>query len=291
MDEFILNNFDLLCCPKCKNDLIYNLDGLYCSYCNSTFKKYNGIFRLLVDDVKYDVSPTDWDKYNWALVEEIRAKNRMKKIVKFIPKEGNHLDIGTGRGEGTLEVNKIKNTIGIDYGNRSLDVAKKYGLNLFQADARHLPFQDMSFNSITALDVLEHIPEPDIFFSEVFRALTDDGVFIFQTPVAETERIKDMAKKIFNKYKFIQKLDKFAYKIRSKDKKINSDAENELIGKQPYDKVIKNKRLLSLISNSNFKIIKRKKINYYASSYFLQLFCYSDLFICKKANDKCRISI
>jgi len=206
----------------------------------------------------------------------------MKKILKLIPKEGNHLDIGTGRGEGTLEVNKIKNTIGIDYGNRSLNVAKRYGLNLFQADGRHLPFKKTSFNSITALDVLEHIPKPSFLLSEVFRTLTDDGIFIFQTPVAETEKIKDIAKKILNKYRSIQRMDKLVFKIRSKGKKLNSDLKNQLIGKQPYDKVIKNKELVSLLNNSNFKIMKRKKVKYYASSYFLQLFCNSDLFICKK---------
>jgi ubiquinone/menaquinone biosynthesis C-methylase UbiE len=233
----------------------------------------------------YEVAPNDWDNYNWELVEEIRAKNRMKKILKFIPKEGFHLDIGTGRGEGTQEVNNIKPTIGIDYGNRSLNIAKTYDLNLFQADGRHLPFKDRLFNSITALDVLEHVPEPNIFLDEVFRTLSDDGIFIFQTPVAETEKIKDWAKEIYNKHKIIQKLDKIFFVFRS-SKKINSVATNRLITSQPYDTAIKNRDLLSLISSSNFEITKRKKISYFASSYFLQLFCYSDLFLCKKMDKR-----
>ena len=138
MDDFISNNLHLLCCPGCKNDLVYNGDNLCCSECKTVYQKYNGIYRLLIDNMDYEVTPNDWDNYNWELVEEIRAKNRMQKILKFIPKEGIHLDIGTGRGEGTQAVNNIKPTIGIDYGNRSLNIAKTYDLNLFQADGRHL---------------------------------------------------------------------------------------------------------------------------------------------------------
>lgn len=281
MDDIILTNLHLLCCPGCKHDLVYYLEKLYCSNCKTVYQKHNGIYRLLIEDMDYDVTPDDWDNYNWDLVEEIRAKFRMKKVLKLIPKEGLHLDIGTGRGEGTLEVHKIKHTIGIDYGNRSLNVAKNYDLNLFQADGRHLPFKDRTFNSITALDVLEHVPEPGILLHEVFRTLSDDGLFIFQTPVAETEKRKDWAKQIYNKHKIIRILDKIAFILRSPNK-INSNITNKLIGSQPYDKVIENAKLLSLISSSTFKIVKRKKINYYASSYFLQLFCYSDLFACKK---------
>jgi len=282
MDDITLNILHLLCCPKCKCELFNKDHKLHCMCCNAVYENHNGIYRLLIDSMSYEVLPDDWDEYNWDLVEESRAKRRMKKVLKYIPKNGNHLDIGTGRGEGTLEVSKLKNTIGIDYGTRSLGIAKKYNLNLFQADGRHLPFKDDSFNSVTAMDVIEHIPHPEMFFDEVYRVLTNDGVLILQTPVVETEAIKDWAKKIRNKYRIIRKVDNLALSLRSRLFKANPDSTNAQIGSQPFDIFIKNDQLVSLITQSNFKIFKTKKVNYFVSSYFIQMFSYADIFLCKK---------
>lgn len=232
-----------------------------------------------------NVTAADWDNYPWEYLEKIRAKRRMKKVLKYIPTKGIHLDIGTGRGEGTYEVAKIKNTIGIDYGSRSLKIAKTYDLKLAQTDARYLPFKTGFFDSITALDVAEHIPKPYLFFSEVYRVLKPDGVFILQTPVEETENLKTWSKKVYGKYKIIRFLDKIADKIRVKitnEDYAPKEKHSNIVMKQPYDTVLTNRDLIKLFHNSNFEIIKRKKINYFVRELFIQLFSYSDLFICKK---------
>lgn len=49
-------------------------------------------------------------------------------------------------------------------------------------DAIKLPFSDASFASVVAFQVMEHIPEPQIFLDEVFRVLKPGGVLFIMTP-------------------------------------------------------------------------------------------------------------
>ena len=47
---------------------------------------------------------------------------------------------------------------------------------------KNLPFLDGEFNTIILSDVLEHIPEPELLWSEMVRILADDGVLIVNVP-------------------------------------------------------------------------------------------------------------
>lgn len=51
-----------------------------------------------------------------------------------------------------------------------------------QADAQHLPFKEASFNTIFALEVIEHLNKPEQFLEEANRVLTEKGKLILTTP-------------------------------------------------------------------------------------------------------------
>jgi len=174
---------DILVCPSCKGDLNNINNSKRCMKCNITFKKIDNI-QSFIDQSShsYEIEPDDWDNFAWEKIEEERGRNRMKKVLKYINKKGLHLDVGTGRGDGTFEVSKVKTTIGIDYGLRSLRIASIKNPYIYQVDARHMPFKDNSFDSITLLDVIEHIPSPEIAIAEIYRVLKSDGILLLQTP-------------------------------------------------------------------------------------------------------------
>lgn len=273
---------DILCCPICKSDLTFNDNNIACASCGAEFNKNkHDIYNFIPKSNETTKVTSDaWDEYQWEIVEEERARRRMRKMVKYIPKDGMHLDVGTGRGEGTLEVSKIKETYGIDYGSKSLSIAKNYGLDqLYQADGRQLPFKDNSFHSMTALDVIEHIPDPLLFMKEAYRLLDKNGILILQTPVQETEDRKTWAKKLYRKYKILRIFDLIhLFRVKLGIIKVNSKNKGMMIP-QPYDINLTEKMLLDIIADVNFHIVKRFKVNYYVANYFVQLFSYSDVFI------------
>lgn len=59
-----------------------------------------------------------------------------------------------------------------------------FSMQFARADGRHLPFSDDTFNLVSAISIIEHIPRinRDKFLSEVRRVLTGDGLFFLQIP-------------------------------------------------------------------------------------------------------------
>lgn len=49
-------------------------------------------------------------------------------------------------------------------------------------DAQSLPFADNTFDAVTLLDVLEHIPHPDAALAEAIRITCPGGLIVCQTP-------------------------------------------------------------------------------------------------------------
>ena len=57
-------------------------------------------------------------------------------------------------------------------------------------DGVHLPFKDISFDNIIALEVLEHVEELDDLMFEINRALKKDGFFVASIPFGWPEHEK-----------------------------------------------------------------------------------------------------
>jgi ubiquinone/menaquinone biosynthesis C-methylase UbiE len=71
--------------------------------------------------------------------------------------------------------------VGIDYDMRSLYQHQALK-NKVRGDIEHLPFQDQSFDLVTANMVLEHVKNPTALLLEVRRILRSNGSFLFHTP-------------------------------------------------------------------------------------------------------------
>jgi SAM-dependent methyltransferase len=98
------------------------------------------------------------------------------------------LDIGIGLGEmlQTYEQMRYRNYIGIDISPSTVEYCKKLKLNCIHVDSspEWLLNNKNSFELITLLDVIEHIPKVQIidFLKACREALTDTGKIIIQTP-------------------------------------------------------------------------------------------------------------
>jgi len=93
------------------------------------------------------------------------------------------LDIGSGYCTHSLYLKeKGFNVIAIDVSAVALSKAKT-SLCRVCADAQCLPFKSNVFGKVLCLEVLEHLPNPEMCMRETQRVLTDGGNALFTTPV------------------------------------------------------------------------------------------------------------
>lgn len=201
--------------------------------------------RITVDPI-----PRDWDEVLDRLSRGDRRSSSCKKIIEKNKGEGTlHLDIGTGQGQFLDKLSTIKNIklCGLDYGFSSTSICKKKGHTMIQADARFLPFKKEISDSVSPLDVIEHIPSYHLVIREVNRALKRNGLLIITTP---------------NKSSVLIKIKIFLIRIKV------------LKQKQPYDEPIYLDNLIEEIRRNRFSIDKIRKFDFI---YFLIL--------CRKINN------
>jgi len=95
------------------------------------------------------------------------------------------LDIGCGTGNLCKEVMPIFTHVhGCDISDSALSLAKTLGISVKKVDVNQppLPYDSHTFDAITALDVIEHLFDPQSFLHELHRLLKPGGQLILSTP-------------------------------------------------------------------------------------------------------------
>lgn len=199
----------------------------------------------------------------WKDYKEFQGENVADEVLRLSRKyiHGKVLDVGAGSG---ALIKRIPNSIGID-------LVERPGIK--KASITDLPFEDSSFDTIFAMEILEHLDDKDLKkgLSEVNRVLNKEGYFIVTVPNDENledrmvtcphcgkrfHRVQHM--RSFNKITIKQILENHGFKIIK-------------IKQEPYDfnrkigpLVIKYKHirflkpLLNLVKKGNLFIIARK---------------------------------
>jgi ubiquinone/menaquinone biosynthesis C-methylase UbiE len=98
-----------------------------------------------------------------------------------------HLDFGCYKGSflRSLDNKNITNRVGVDISRQAIDEAKLKHPDLATIHLNQttpLPFSDKEFQSITLMDVLEHVYEQIELLKELRRVLRDDGILIVTVP-------------------------------------------------------------------------------------------------------------
>lgn len=109
------------------------------------------------------------------------AKNYLREsMIACIPfVNGKVLDIGCGKKPyEKLFQEKSEHYFGLDYPEKGNNLVKMDMIG----DAQHLPVKSDSINSVICNQLLEHLPESNIFFSEVSRVLKKNGYLILTVP-------------------------------------------------------------------------------------------------------------
>lgn len=96
------------------------------------------------------------------------------------------VDIGGGYGRLCIFLKKYaKNVTLAEPSQQQLDIAKDYlkghkDISCVRTQADSLSFKDKSFDLITMIRVMHHLPDPSTEFSELYRVLADDGYIVLE---------------------------------------------------------------------------------------------------------------
>lgn len=199
----------------------------------------------------------------WKNYKEFQGENVADEVLRLSKKyiHGKVLDVGAGTG---ALIKKIPNAIGID-------LVERPGIK--KASITDLPFDNSSFDTVFAMEVLEHLDDKDLRkgLDEVKRVLKKEGYFIVTVPNDENledrmvncphcgkrfHRVQHM--RSFNKITIKQTLEDYGFKI-IKIKQEPYDF-NKKIGSWiiRYKNIRLLKPLLNLVKKGNLFVIARK---------------------------------
>ncbi len=93
------------------------------------------------------------------------------------------LDVGCGAGQVVDRLTQAGfEAHGVDVSEPNIARARKISERCQMYDGRHLPFPDDHFASVGALNVLEHVEEPEAFLAELVRVVTPGGRLVVSSP-------------------------------------------------------------------------------------------------------------
>jgi SAM-dependent methyltransferase len=96
---------------------------------------------------------------------------------------GKALDVGCGVGQVVARLTEAGfQAYGVDVSEPSVARAKKFCERCQVYDGKRLPFPDNYFDSAGALNVLEHVDEPEAFLQEVVRVVVPGGKVVISSP-------------------------------------------------------------------------------------------------------------
>jgi SAM-dependent methyltransferase len=93
------------------------------------------------------------------------------------------LDVGCGAGQVVGKLTQAGfEAYGVDVSEPNIERARKHSDRCFFYDGKHLPFPDRYFASAGALNVLEHVEEPEAFIPEMVRVVEPGGTVVISSP-------------------------------------------------------------------------------------------------------------
>ncbi len=148
--------------------------------------------KNVINNAFYEELHSGWYTATDHPVALLRAENAVRnpwisqEIHRRCDARAKVIDIGCGAGFLTNELALQQFEVtGIDISAKSLDVAKEYDaakkVNYIVANAYQLPFGNESFDVACAMDVLEHVEDPQRLIQEASRVLKPGGLFFFHT--------------------------------------------------------------------------------------------------------------
>ena len=130
--------------------------------------------------ILFEVEESHW----WYLGRRRIIATLVEKICRTLNKTNpSILDVGCGTGANLKMLAAYGNAEGVDISSQAVDFCRQRGLDSVKLGAiEHLPYDDSSFDVVTALDVIEHLDGDVAGLREIRRVLRPDGRVLLFVP-------------------------------------------------------------------------------------------------------------
>ena len=125
------------------------------------------------------------DSHWWYVGRRLILESFLEQIVQKIRNSQSAiriLDVGCGTGGNLEMLAKFGAAEGVDVSDDALEFCKRKGLKAHKGLAESLPFDDESFDVVTALDVVEHLDDDVAGLNEMYRVLRRGGKTLIFVP-------------------------------------------------------------------------------------------------------------
>lgn len=124
----------------------------------------------------------------WTFYDKIIQYIRFNRAAREVPDGCILVDCGCGTGEFLKFIrNRIKNGYGIDSVLKGSEIEK---IHFLEGDLdKKIPLPSDHVDCVTALAIIEHLNQAEIFAGEVFRILKKGGTCILTTPAPMSKPI------------------------------------------------------------------------------------------------------
>ncbi len=120
---------------------------------------------------------------HWWFSSRTRALNAMMRPILPQSPDFKLLDIGCGAGNMIHHLSKYGQVKGLEIDKRPVKKARERGYDVDQFDATQpMPFDEGTFDAITALDVIEHNEDDMAILADSYRILKPGGHIIITVP-------------------------------------------------------------------------------------------------------------
>lgn len=180
--------------------------------------------KILDSAEGYDLAAGDYDKK-----EKYLNSFEKGKFLSLLPeiKDKKILDVGAGTGRVSLPLALAGAQVtALDVSEKILEVLKRKNKKIATVvgEAENLPFENESFDIVTAAFLVVHLKDPKIFFDEVYRVLKPDGLFLVsninqkEPPVVKTKEGEIQIKSYYHRPEKIKdSLQNLAFSIEKEE--------------------------------------------------------------------------
>ena len=151
-----------------------------CCACNVIYKNPFPDSKTLKEGYEESID----EEYLTLLPERRRTFESIMDVVEQHARKGRILDVGCAEGT-LLDIAQKRGweVSGVEPNKHLVTWAKKqYGLKILQGSLSNKALRKSSYDVITLLDVIEHVPEPERFLRRCYELLAPGGLLFISTP-------------------------------------------------------------------------------------------------------------